>query len=708
MKYKVLIAAQSLEIGGAERSLVSLLNSLDYSRVEVDLFLCRHMGEFMKYLPKEVNLLPEDPNASMLANPFSMLLKKHRFRMMYGRLYSKWKTMRFNRKHHYSANSSVEIEYSHRYTYNYIDPIMPQKVYDYAISFLTPHYIVANKVLAKRKAAWIHTDYSSIEIDIESENRMWRQYDDIISISESCTEGFAKVFPELAGRIVLIENVLDAGMIRREAGEKDARKELGIAEDELCLCTVGRFSDPKNMECIPGFCRMLLNRGIKLRWLLVGYGSKESLIRENIKKYHVEKEVLVVGKQNNPYPYMDACDVYVQPSSYEGKSVTVREAQILGKTVVITNYPTSSNQLEDGVDGMIFPLEKEAFVNQLYFLLLDSKKRKQLQENCEKREYSNKSGVDVLYQLMECMSNQTRCMVSVFTATYNRLAYLPRLYESLQKQTNRNFEWIIYDDGSDDGTEEYFRRLLAIHKDDFPIQYLKGNHRGKHVGINCGVKVAKGRLFFCVDSDDYLTEDAIDKLVQMEDSLSEKEKVTFAGVSGDCLIVDGVDKSDYGEARYIDCLNWERDKKGIVGDKAEALYTQVMKRYPFPVFPNEIFCIESVVWNRIARDEQKIRYFPDKICVCQYLEGGLTARIPKIFSENLKGLEVLTKEMPEGISGRGKFRNICLYTYYARCNGIRPGGIRDSLQVRAGVLLIAELVTMIYHGGIARKTYRIE
>ena len=173
MKYKVLIAAQSLEIGGAERSLVSLLNSLDYSRVEVDLFLCRHMGEFMKYLPKEVNLLPENPNASMLAKPFSTLLQKHRYRMIYGRLKGKCKTWLYHCFHHSSENSCVGLEYSHKYTYPYVAPIMPGKIYDYAISFLTPHYIVANKVNAKRKGAWIHTDYSSIEIDVKSEYRMW-------------------------------------------------------------------------------------------------------------------------------------------------------------------------------------------------------------------------------------------------------------------------------------------------------------------------------------------------------------------------------------------------------------------------------------------------------------------------------------------------------------------------------------------------------
>ena len=263
------------------------------------------------------------------------------------------------------------MESSHKYTYKFVKSIMQDIEYDYAISFLTPHYIVAHKVRAKRKGAWIHTDYSSIKIDVESEKRMWSQYDDIISISESCTEGFVKVFPDLKSKIILIENVLDSSFIPKR---------------QICLCTVGRLAEPKNMELIPEMCREILNRGIDIGWILVGYGPKEQLIRENIVRYKVEDRVFIMGKQDNPYPYIDACDVYVQPSSYEGKSVTVREAQILGKAVVISNYPTASQQLENQVDGVILPLQ-------------NTEMRMKIQENCRMRDYSNREGVEKLYDL---------------------------------------------------------------------------------------------------------------------------------------------------------------------------------------------------------------------------------------------------------------------------------------------------------------------
>lgn len=398
MKYKILIAAQSLEIGGAERSLVSLLNSFDYSKIDVHLFLCRHIGEFMQYIPPEVKLLPEDQNASMLARPFRLLLKRHRFRMMIGRAYSKLRSYCYNRRNHLH-NSSVELEYSHKYTYKFIQPIMQDIEYDYAISFLTPHYIVAQKVKSKRKGAWIHTDYSSIKIDVESEKQMWSQYDDIISISESCTEGFIKVFPELKSKIVLVENVLNPEFIRKEAKEQNIREDLLVSKQRICLCTVGRFADPKNIELIPEMCRKILDHGMDICWILVGYGPKEQLIRDNIVKYKVEDRVFIMGKQDNPYPYIDACDVYVQPSSYEGKSVTVREAQILGKAVVISNYPTASQQLENQIDGVILPLEKNEFIDGLYAFIQNTEMRKRIQENCRMRDYSNREGVEKLYNL---------------------------------------------------------------------------------------------------------------------------------------------------------------------------------------------------------------------------------------------------------------------------------------------------------------------
>ena len=214
MKKRILIVSHALELGGAERSLIGLLNALDPGRVDVDLFLLRHEGELMNFIPPHINLLPGIPAYTVLARPMKTTLKEGHFLLTAARLFGRIKATHFDKKHGYT-DSGVALEYSHKYTVGLMPQIEPEKEYDLAISFLTPHYIVAEKVRAKKKFAWIHTDYSSIQVDVESELKMWSQYDKILSISDSVTESFVKVFPELADKILLVENILPERLIRK-------------------------------------------------------------------------------------------------------------------------------------------------------------------------------------------------------------------------------------------------------------------------------------------------------------------------------------------------------------------------------------------------------------------------------------------------------------------------------------------------------------
>ena len=191
---KIFIASHCMELGGAERSLLGILNSIDYKNYEVDLFLYRHTGELLKYIPEEVNLLPEDKQMSMLAIPFSNVIKKGQFSMAWGRYKGKRKALEFDKENGNGQESMVMLEYSHKYTIPCVKRTI-NKTYDLAISFLTPHYYVAEKIDAKVKLAWIHTDYSNYLLDVKSELQMWSRYYYIASISPNCTEGFLKVFP---------------------------------------------------------------------------------------------------------------------------------------------------------------------------------------------------------------------------------------------------------------------------------------------------------------------------------------------------------------------------------------------------------------------------------------------------------------------------------------------------------------------------------
>lgn len=438
-KKKILILSHAMEIGGAERALLGLLEQLDTARYDVDLFLLRHRGELLPLIPEKIRLLPEVPAYSVLARPMTQTLKEGHIRLTAARLRGRRAAEKYVQAHDLGEND-VAIEYSHKFTKDLMPPIQPDTEYDLAISFLTPHYFVAEKVCAKRKAAWIHTDYSTVQVDADSQEKMWSPYDYIVSISEEVTKSFVGVFPSLRERIVLIENILPVSLIRRQAGEPvgadfagapaagqtagtdlstvpqaegtyqpaDPRAEgkdlpaAGCGESRTWkILSIGRFSPPKNFDNVPDICSRILTEGISVRWYLIGYGGDEELIRRRIKEAGMEEHVILLGKKENPYPYIRACDLYAQPSRYEGKSVCVREAQLLGKPVVITDYPTAKSQLEDGADGVIVPLDNAGCAKGIAALLKDPARMVQLAHTCRQRDYTNGDQVKKVYRLIE-------------------------------------------------------------------------------------------------------------------------------------------------------------------------------------------------------------------------------------------------------------------------------------------------------------------
>ena len=397
MNPSILIFSQAMELGGVERSLLGLLDAIDYDRYDVDLFLMRHSGELMPYLNPKANLLPEIPQYASLAVPMASLIRRGQFGVLCGRLQGKLAAQRFDKKHSSDKPTVTALTYSHKYTL----PVMPQisgKTYDLAISFLTPHYFARQRVQAEKYAAWIHTDYTALTFDRAAELAMWEEYDAICGVSEQASRGFQAVFPELTGKVQTIENILPKELICKQAAAPQTDLPSGGAKT---LLSVGRFCEAKNFDNVPDICRRLVADGLDVKWYLIGYGGSEPLIRQKIHDAGMQERVIILGKKDNPYPYMRACDLYVQPSRYEGKAVTVREAQLLGKPVVITNYATSASQLADGVDGVIVPMDNAGCAAGIAALLRDPERMQQLSENCAKRDYTNSAEIEKIYALME-------------------------------------------------------------------------------------------------------------------------------------------------------------------------------------------------------------------------------------------------------------------------------------------------------------------
>lgn len=226
--------------------------------------------------------------------------------------------------------------------------------------------------------------------------------------------------------------------------------------------------------------------------------------------------------------------------------------------------------------------------------------------------------------------------ITVFTPAYNRGYIIENLYHSLQRQNFRDFEWIVIDDGSTDDTESIFEKIQQ-EKNDFPITYKKVKNGGKHRAINHGVPMAKGELFFIVDSDDYLTDSALEIVDKIERSIPEEKKNMFAGICGCRGYGEEQSIGETFEGDILDATSLERVKYGIKGDKAEVFYTAVLKKYPFPEFENEKFITENVVWEKIAYNGLKLRFFNEIIYICNYRQDGLTAQGDGLFDKNPKG-----------------------------------------------------------------------
>lgn len=387
----------SMFMGGAERSLIGILNTIDYEKYEVSLFLYRHEGEFLRLIPPQVKILPLMEEYETFDVPIKKLLfsKKWKYGMarILAKIYMKIHCIRT----HERAGVWMAMQYISKALLLYL-PQIPGK-YDLGISFLGIPDVLIEKIDAEVKVAWNHTDYSILNPDKKRDKEIYSQIDYIVSVSEMCTCQFKKVYPEFARKAITIENLLNIELLTEQA--KKVIYDMPRNGHKYILLSIGRYSDAKNFDNIPTICKIIREMGVDIIWYIIGYGAEERLIRQRIEEEKMEEFVILLGKRSNPYPYIKKCDIYVQPSRYEGKAVTVREAQILQKPVVITNFPTAYSQLRDDVDGIIVPMDNRGCAEGITELILNKQKRNRLIENCRKTNYSNLDELEKLYMLMK-------------------------------------------------------------------------------------------------------------------------------------------------------------------------------------------------------------------------------------------------------------------------------------------------------------------
>jgi glycosyltransferase involved in cell wall biosynthesis len=391
----VMIASYDMEVGGVERSLISMLDNIDYRQYAVDLMLYRHQGDFMDLISSQASLLDEIPQYTTFRKSIAQTFKDRQFGIGLSRIVSKVNADWVGRMKQVAEPGYYQMQLMWKYALPYLPKL--DKEYDVAISYLWPHYFIAEKVNAKKKIAWIHTDYSNVETDLKLDLKMWSKFDHIIAVSEACKQSFLVKYGELANKVVVIENINSPEFIRKMAS-KTAEADPIMKDDRFKVMTVARLSHAKGIDNAVKALKVLQDRGLHdIAWYVVGYGGDEAMLKQLIAAYNLENSFILLGKKTNPYPYMKACDIYVQPSRYEGKAVTVTEAKILGMPVLITNYSTASSQVEDHVDGLICDLNVDGIADGIETLYSKRELRNELINNIKDKDYSNSEELEKLY-----------------------------------------------------------------------------------------------------------------------------------------------------------------------------------------------------------------------------------------------------------------------------------------------------------------------
>lgn len=391
MKTKILFIMSSLRNGGAERSLVNLLQLFDYQKYEVDLLLFQEEGIFLEQLPNEVHILHDCDILHLLYAKGNNRIKGIKHPLLTFDHY--WGTF-WARKKTESMYASRQYRWEHYY--KDIIPSIKTKKYDVAISYLHGEqlYYLVDKVDAKRKIAWIHTDYSKLNALEEHDLKYMRQVDSVVSISNICVETLCKTFPSIKEKFCMLPNLTSSSSIKYLA-EKEYPKEYG--GDEFKIVSVGRLIHLKGFDMAVDAASILKENGLKFSWFILGDGELKTELNMQIKNKNVDDCVFLLGATDNPYKYMDGADILVQTSRYEGKSVVLDEAKILGKPIVVTNYDTVKDQVNDN-EGVIVNMSSEAIAAGIMKII---PRIDEIHTYLNAHEYGNQDEIYKYYQLID-------------------------------------------------------------------------------------------------------------------------------------------------------------------------------------------------------------------------------------------------------------------------------------------------------------------
>lgn len=375
---KILFVINSLNVGGSEKSLVSLLNMIDYKKNSVDLQMLKSGGEFDKYIPKEVNIL-EVPK-------YYRYLQSGGYISNFENMYVRMKTT-YNLKRNSKSKKPINNE---QIIYLNQKRVLEknERDYDIAIAYSQgfPTYYVAEKVKASKKISWINCDYTNTTYDKNIDEIFYGKFNKIVAVSKTIEKSIRSMKKNYTDKLEVILDIVNPDFIKKMSESKESHL---FNKEFLNIVTVGRIAYAKGHERIIFVAKILKENDYKFRWHIVGDGPDKQKIEKLIRENDVEECIVLWGEQSNPYPFMKECDIYIQPSSKEGFGLTVVEAKILKKPIICTAFNTAFELINNEVDGLIVGFEHLEIYRGIQRFLEEKNLKERILKNLNSQEEYN-------------------------------------------------------------------------------------------------------------------------------------------------------------------------------------------------------------------------------------------------------------------------------------------------------------------------------
>lgn len=383
----------NLNIGGAEKALVSLLQVFDYERYNVDLLLLKNEGAFLKLIPTAVNILPAPKNMTYFDMPFSQVIKENFFSLRWNNILQRVKFKIATQK---GENLSEREQFGWESVSKTLDRL--KKNYDVAIGFLekTPNYFIVDKVSAKKKVGWIQNDYDQLGLNSTFDDYYLKKLDRIVLNSTTTTESFKNIFPEFAYKTFCIENIVSKALINKLGNEK-----IDENLQEPFFISAGRLTKQKGFDLGIEAAKILKSKNIDFHWYIMGVGEEHHNLQTLISNYGLQENIHLIGTRENPYSLINKGLFYFHPSRFEGKSVVVDEVKNLSKTILLTNFPSAKDQINHLQNGFICNLDIQNIADALEMLLSDSDLRTRLSTNLAEENWGTEEEIEKIYKLIE-------------------------------------------------------------------------------------------------------------------------------------------------------------------------------------------------------------------------------------------------------------------------------------------------------------------